>query len=346
MHHQPADPRRFNKAVVGVAQVEQQVAVEHRLALLGQAQHGVQLRARLVWHDLPQVLDAGRRHLHVGHEIRPRQREQDADAPWLEDDRVDHQVTRFAMQDRQGPGPVLVAVDHAADQIGALVAVERRVEHLNLAVGLHRRPLTADVFPCHLHNAFDVAVEVLERQGPADIAQQLAHAGPHTTLAAGVVAAVGRWIGLDEFGRDGRSDKDEIVAEVVVVQDFGGDRVEEGLGQFGLPVVDQLADEQQFGALPDRVVQGGRSKIAVEAVDALAHAVLVIANSLADRVLHLVPARLLEALFGACARRSKQGVVAVEAFDQRLRNSFGNGLVRLQWRIRCVGRHAVIMSEA
>jgi hypothetical protein len=60
-------------------------------------------------------------------------------------------------------------------------------------------------------------------------------------LARGVVGAVGRRGGglvvLDVLGADGRPHEDEVVVEVAAVQDLGGDRVEEGLGQLGLVVV-------------------------------------------------------------------------------------------------------------
>ena len=42
-HHQAADARRDDELVVRVAQVRDQVAEEHRLALLAQAEHGVEL---------------------------------------------------------------------------------------------------------------------------------------------------------------------------------------------------------------------------------------------------------------------------------------------------------------
>ncbi|MNU95582.1 hypothetical protein D3C71_856020 [compost metagenome] len=73
-------------------------------------------------------------------------------------------------------------------------------------------------------------------------------------VARGVVGPVGGARGglvvFDVLRADRRPHKDEIVVEMRAVQDLGGDRVEEGLGQFGLVVVDQEADVVQLDLVP------------------------------------------------------------------------------------------------
>ena len=130
------------------------------------------------------------------------------------------------------------------------------------------------------------------------------------------------------------------------MQDLGGDRVEEGLRQLRLLVIDELADKEQFGALPHLIVERGCSELAIETLDAFTYAIFVIADALAHRVLYLVPASLLETLFGARTGLAEQAVVAVEAFDQRLRDGLGSCLGAGGIDGNRASIHAGIMSEA
>jgi hypothetical protein len=59
-HHHALDAGRDAELVAGVAQVVEEVAVEQRLALLGQAQRVVDLGARLARHQRAQELHVGR----------------------------------------------------------------------------------------------------------------------------------------------------------------------------------------------------------------------------------------------------------------------------------------------
>ena len=74
-------------------------------------------------------------------------------------------------------------------------------------------------------------------------------------LARRVVGAVGGSAAGSSFSmysvRDRRAHEDEVVVEVAAVQDLGRHRVEEGLGELGLVVVDQQADVVQLDLLPD-----------------------------------------------------------------------------------------------
>jgi len=59
-------------------------------------------------------------------------------------------------------------IDHLADDVGGLVAVERRMQHLNLQVGLGLGK-TAVVPLDRSHRVAGVPVEILERALPAEI---------------------------------------------------------------------------------------------------------------------------------------------------------------------------------
>jgi hypothetical protein len=67
------------------------------------------------------------------------------------------------------------------------------------------------------------------------------------------------------------------------VQDLGGDRVEEGLGQLGLLVVDEQADEVQLGGLPGGVVDGFGVELFVQALHGFVHPVVVELHPVAHR---------------------------------------------------------------
>ncbi len=89
-----------------------------------------------------------------------------------------------------------------------------------------------------------------------------------------------------------RADEDEIVVKVIAVQDLGGYRIEEGLGQFRLLVVEQQADVEQLDLLPGRIVDGGGVELVAQALDTLVHAVVVEADALLDCLVHAQPVGL------------------------------------------------------
>jgi hypothetical protein len=90
----PLMPGAMRKLVGAVAQVVEEVAVEQRLALLGQAQRVVELGARLARHQAAQELHVGRRHLHVDHEVGAREAEQHQQVVLAKQRGVDHQLAR------------------------------------------------------------------------------------------------------------------------------------------------------------------------------------------------------------------------------------------------------------
>jgi hypothetical protein len=97
----PLMPGAMRKRSVLWRRCEQEVAVEQRLALLGQAQRVVELGARLARHQAAQELHVGRRNLHVDHEVGAREAEQDQQLVLAEQQRIDHQLARGRMQDGQ-----------------------------------------------------------------------------------------------------------------------------------------------------------------------------------------------------------------------------------------------------
>ena len=295
-----------------------QVAEEHGLALLAQAEHGVELAARLVGHDRAQELHVARGHLHVDQEVGARQREQHRDPPRVEDQRVEVEQAAFVVAHRDRERAFLVAIDRLADDVGGLVAIEGRVQHLDLAVDLHRRPL-AEVGPRRAQHEVDVAVEILEAALPVEVLDDAPDGGTQAAVAR-VVARIHRRVGLDVFGGDRRAREQVVVVEVAAVQDLGGDRVEEGLGELGLAVVDQHADELQLDLLPGAVVEGVGVELVVQSLHRLVDAVVVELHALAHRVELLLPLRGLIELLGAARGLAKDAVVLVEALHQRLRD--------------------------
>ena len=111
------------------------VAVEQRFALLGQAECGVELAARLFRHQTAQKLHISRRYLHVHHEIRTRKGEQHLQVTLSKQRSVNHQQAGIVVQDGQRKRHFSETVDHFAHHIGAFVAVEQAGEHLQLKIG-------------------------------------------------------------------------------------------------------------------------------------------------------------------------------------------------------------------
>jgi hypothetical protein len=76
--------------------VREKVAVEQRLALLGQAQRVVDFGARLARHQRAQELHVGRGHFHVDHEVGAREAEQHLQVVFAEQRGVDVELARLS----------------------------------------------------------------------------------------------------------------------------------------------------------------------------------------------------------------------------------------------------------
>ena len=319
-HDQAANPRGHDELVFRMVLVVDEVAEEHGLPLLAQAEHDVQLGARLVGQDRAQELDVARGHFHVDHEIGPRQREEQADPPGVEQDGVEKELALAVVQHRNRKRILGGAVDRLADHVGSLVAVEGRAEHLDLEIDFAARHF-AQVAEDGPVNVVDIAAEIGEGPLPAEVEQDLAHRAAQAVVLVRVIAAIG-WVavGFQILGRDGRADEDEIVVEIGPVQDLGGHRVEKGFGQFRLLVVEQQADVEQLDLLPGRILDFFDGEFTVQAFDALIDPVVVEADALAHRLLAALPVGLLEAVAGLAAALAKQRVMLVEALNQRQRD--------------------------
>ncbi len=108
------------------------------------------------------------------------------------------------------------------------------------------------------------------------------------------------------------------------MQDLGGDRVEEGLGQLGLLVVDQQPDELELDRLPGGVVDGFGVELLVQALHGFVHPVVVELHPIAHRRELALPVGGLEALLGPPGGLPEDPVVLVEAFDHRLGDGQGD----------------------
>ncbi len=138
-HDQAADAGGHDELVFRMVQVVDEIAEEHRFALLAEAEHDVDLGARLGGHDRAQELHVAGGHFHLHHEVGARQREEQADAPGVEQDGVDIELAVIVVQHRDGKGVFARPVDGLADDVGGLVAIEGRGQHLDLEIDLAPR---------------------------------------------------------------------------------------------------------------------------------------------------------------------------------------------------------------
>ena len=225
------------------------------------------------------------------------------------------------MQDRQRERRLGEAVDDLADDVGALVAEEQRRQHLDLEV--RAQADLAELRVDGRHQVGDVAAEVLELASELEVGDDAVPGLDHRVLGR-VVGAIGRQrrrlVVLEVVGRDRRADEDEVVVEVAAVQDLGRHRVEEGLGELGLVVVDEQADVVQLDLLPDLHRQRRRLELVLQPLGRLGDAPLVVGDALRLRLLLAVPVGGLEARLRLGARLAKEPVVAVEAVEHRARD--------------------------
>ena len=183
VHHLPSRTRCLDEHVLRMVEVVQEVPVEQRLPLLAETEPGVDLGAGLLRHHCAQEVDVAGRNVHVDHEIRAREREEHADVAGVEEDGVEDEAPAALVEDGDHERHLVVAVEELADDIGRLVAVEGRVEHLHLVVRLRRWPEPTDVLEDRAHHAVDVPGEVGERTAPAVVLEQTGERRAQATLA-------------------------------------------------------------------------------------------------------------------------------------------------------------------
>ena len=203
------------------------------------------------------------------------------------------------MKDWQCKRKLGESVDQLAHNVGALVPKKQVGQHLHLEIGtqldLAQHPRQS---PCHQRS---IARQVFKRQAQVKVLHHLLNQGRHGGCSR-VVGTVGRArLGLtifDVLGANSRPHEDEIVVEMGAMQDFGGDRVEESLGQLRLVVVDQQTNVVQLDLLPDVHRLLTRFVLALQTGGRLSHPKVVKLNPLALSALLTVPVGGLKTVFG------------------------------------------------
>ena len=123
---------------------------------------------------------------------------------------------------------------------------------------------------------------------------------------------------FDVLGAHRRAHKDEVVLKIAAVQNFGGDRIEEGFGQFGLVVVHQQADVVQLDLLPDVHTLLTRLELALQPLGAFFDPQVIELDALALGALLAVPVCRFKPVLGSRRLGSEQPVVAVKTIHHRL----------------------------
>ena len=103
-------------------------------------------------------------------------------------------------------------------------------------------------------------------------------------------------------------------------------RIEEGLGQFRLLVVDQQADVEELDLEQRLVVEQVGAQVLSQGAGRLVGAVVVGRKALAHGVLHAFPVAGFEQGLGATAVGTQFGVVGVEGLDGGFGDASGDGV--------------------
>ena len=333
-HHQPFHAGREDEFVVGIAQVLGKLAPEDVFALLVQAEQGVEIAVGAHRQHFAQKTHIAAGHGHVDEKIGAGEGEKHGNLFRVEQRGVDFQTASSVVHHRQREGMAAAAVDDAAEDIGRFVAVEGRIEHLDVQVQFLRRPFRAEVPPRRAHDVRHVGRRVGEGNLPVEMAEYAAQAAAQAGFG-GVVGGKHRRIGVDEFGADGRFDKDKAVVEIRLVQHLGRHRIEKRLGQLGLLVVDQQRDVFLFHLRPQILRRPLRQALA-QNVRRLAHAAVVHLDALRRQILYPLPVAALEQRFGLRGFFAEQAVVFVETGQHGFGGAAGAALLSRHLVLLCV----------
>ena len=228
-----------------------------------------------------------------------------------EQHRVDEHAALAVAQQGQREGLHLAVIDDAADEVGALVAVEERAQHVHLAIHGPRCLLT-EQGGGGVDHLLQVILDVPVAAGQPHVDEDLAQ-----DLLPGAVFRVidperGRRA-VQVLGGDRRPHEDEVVVEILALQQPGADGIEEGLGQFGLLVLGQQQHVVLLHLGPDVVGQTVGVELGAQLLDRLAHALVVEGDALAGQPSHPVPGGILETGLGLLRVVAEQAVVPIEA---------------------------------
>ncbi len=292
-------------------QVIVQVAVEEGLALLREPHAHVELGARLLRHEPAQEGDIGGGDFHVDEEIGAREGEQHQHLVLAHEQRIEIQLAALVLQDRHRERQLAVRVDQPPDDVGALVAEEERIEHLDLQVGPGARG-AREMLAQRAHDVAQVARTVLPWIFQVEASGDRPQGLPEAVLQ-GVIGAIRRRLALEVLGRDRRPPEDELVVIVAPVQHLAGHRVIEGLGALGLLVLVQQPDVRELDRRPERLVHLGLGIAVEQGPDRLLDAPVVHQDALAGERAHLRPGGALEERLRLGGGLPEERVVLVEA---------------------------------
>ena len=226
-----------------------------------------------------------------------------------------------------------MSVDDLSDHVGRLVAIERRVQYLNLQVGLLLRPapeMRFDAGGYALRITPDVLVGLLPAEVDQDLLEGVGHGLPH-----GVIAAIGGRVRFEVLDRDGRPKEDEVVVEIGPVQNFAGHRIEEGFGQLGLLMLCEQSDVLELHLLPGAMRQFIGVEFPSQARYRFVHTGIEEMDALLDRLLYRGPITRVESVFRPGAGLTEQSIVLIKALDHPHRNG-ERGALRRDLRQRIV----------
>ena len=123
--------------------------------------------------------------------------------------------------------------------------------------------------------------------------------------------------------------------KVGAVQDLARYRIEERLRAFRLLVIDQQADEVQFGALPQcvgaRAVQARTAEFVPDARGGFLDAAVIEIDAIARHMAYRAPVGGFEMVLGGARAIAEQRVVAIEAVAQHDGDRPGGVVGRRRW---------------
>ncbi|MNF63600.1 hypothetical protein D3C84_453070 [compost metagenome] len=298
--------------------------VELRLAVLVEADRGVQLGNVLARQDTSQEADELRRHRHIHHEIRTGEREDDRHVRLIGDQRIDLDAATLEVQQWNRQRPLLVGGVDTPHQVRALIAVQHRGKQLDAQFRVLAHPIR-QVLAQLRFEAFQVTGQVGVILAEAVVGKD---AGEHRRqLALRLVGAGLRGPGTAQ-ARPGGVDEHAAVADQVMAEQPAEDRVVPGLGQFIVEAQVDQADVGAFDQRPAADVQGAWVKRGAQSLHRFTDLVFVQIDPRRRRRLRLLPPGLFEAGPGAVGDLAKMLAVIVKAIEDQAGDVGGWPLLR------------------
>ena len=165
----------------------------------------------------------------------------------------------------------------------------------------------------------EIPFDIDEGAGQSEVDEHIAQRPLEASLTR-VVGPIARRLAVEIVGGHARANEDEVVMKVGAMQHLGTDRVEEGLGQFGLAMFCQLAHILALDLLPVAGFESGGAKFAADPLDRFADSRVIELDALAGEVANRMPVGRLVAGLGLLGVVAKQRVMPIEANQDRLRH--------------------------